>query len=204
MRLSWGVEVKPLWSKNTSEEVPLPWNKTTFRVKKQQQQQQHFSINLNFLKFKHNAITFRYGSCFFNWLIICSYSHSHSLSQAFRDEMVGSHLKGTWGKTGKMRREWGESEGRFPGSQTYISKRTKPFFMLTFSFREGSKSLIISLFYRATSVRPSSCQNLLVLLLTASLTFFVLNFSLALYYLNAWNQAVIAHINRRQGPKNNW
>ena len=132
MSLSWGAEVKPLWSKNTSVEVPLPWNKTTFRVKKktkQQQQQQHCSINLNFLKFKSNTITFRYGSCFFNWLIICSYSHSHSQFQAFRDKMLGSHLKGTWGKTGKMRREWGESEGRFPGSQTYISKRNKPFFI---------------------------------------------------------------------------
>ena len=40
MSLSWGAEVKPLWSKNTSVEVLLPWNKTTFRVKKKQQQQQ--------------------------------------------------------------------------------------------------------------------------------------------------------------------
>ena len=70
MSLSWGAEVKPLWSKNTSVEVPLPWNKTTFRVKKktkqqQQQQQQHCSINLNFLKFKSNTITFRLRQLFF-------------------------------------------------------------------------------------------------------------------------------------------
>ena len=40
MSLSWSAEVKPLWSKNTSVEVLLPWNKTTFREKKKQQQQQ--------------------------------------------------------------------------------------------------------------------------------------------------------------------
>ena len=114
---------------------------------------------------------------FFNWLIIChyhGYSHSHSLFQAFRAEMVANDLNGTWGKTrGENEVRMGRELGKLgsPSPKHTSSKVINRFSTLIFSFREGYESLISTLFIlQRVSDRPLA-KNLWVLWLTASLIF---------------------------------